>query len=360
LIVNEKYEGIHMYNNTDPESPEYVGFISIPGNLDVSIKDDIMYADSYVDLLTIDVSDLKDPKFVTREEEVFNIYRFWETLGYFVYTKETQRTLELSCDDPNFNEPWFWQGGNVFANESLDFDSSLPTSINSGSGSSSITGQGGSFARFSVLGDHLYVLNDSELKSFSIEDQNAPEQLSSVSVDWGRIETLFPYGNYLFIGGTQGMYIYDRTNPDEPAFVSRFTHARACDPVVVQGNTAYVTLRNGSRCESFTNQLDIVDISNIENPQLQKTYDMTNPHGLAVVNDELYICDGDAGLRVFDKSDLNKIDDNQVDHINDINAYDIIPLSREHVIVVGDGGLYQYDSSDPKKLKQLSFISISK
>jgi len=360
LIVNEKYEGIHMYNNTDPESPEYVGFISIPGNLDVSIKDDIMYADSYVDLLTIDVSDLKDPKFVTREEEVFNIYRFWETLGYFVYTKETQRTLELSCDDPNFNEPWFWQGGNVFANESLDFDSSLPTSINAGSGSSSITGQGGSFARFSVLGDHLYVLNDSELKSFSIEDQNAPEQLSSVSVDWGRIETLFPYGNYLFIGGTQGMYIYDRTNPDEPAFVSRFTHARACDPVVVQGNTAYVTLRNGSRCESFTNQLDIVDISNIENPQLQKTYDMTNPHGLAVVNDELYICDGDAGLRVFDKSDLNKIDDNQVDHINDINAYDIIPLSREHMIVVGDGGLYQYDSSDPKKLKQLSFISISK
>jgi hypothetical protein len=87
---------------------------------------------------------------------------------------------------------------------------------------------------------------------------------------------------------------------------------------------------------------------------------MTNPHGLAVVNDDLYICDGDAGLRVFDKSDHNKIDENQLDHIKNINAYDIIPLSSEHMIVVGNGGLYQYDSSDPSALRELSFISLSK
>jgi len=356
LIVNEKYEGIHLYDNSDPYAPSYLGFISIPGNLDVSIKNDIMYADNYVDLITIDVSDLKDPKLLDRQEEVFNLYDFWDDLGYFIYTKETERSVELSCDDPNFNNPWFKRGGAVFANSTVEFDIGVSNFNSSGT----ITGQGGSFARFSVLDEHLYVLNDSELKSFGIQNLLQPEALSTVNVDWGRIETLFPYENYLFIGGSAGMYIYDRTNPDEPTFVSQFTHARACDPVFVQGNTAYVTLRNGSRCESFVNQLDIIDISNINNPQLKKSYDMTNPHGLAVVNDDLYICDGDAGLRVFDKSDLNRIGENQVEHIKDINAYDIIPLTKDHLIVVGDGGLYQYDSSNPNSLKEMSFLSISK
>jgi hypothetical protein len=156
------------------------------------------------------------------------------------------------------------------------------------------------------------------------------------------------------------MYIYDRSNADAPTYVSQFNHWTACDPVFVQGNYAYVTLRNGSRCASFVNQLDIIDISNIQNPQLVKTYEMTNPHGLAVVNDDLYICDGDAGLRVFDKSDLFQIDKNQKEHIKDIHAYDIIPLTKDHMIVVGEGGLYQYDSSNSSDLKQMSFISTTK
>lgn len=358
LIINEKYEGVHLYDNTNPSSPSYIGFISIPGNLDVSIKNDIMYADNYVDLLTIDVSDFKNPKLLDRQEEVFNLYDIWDERGYFIYTKETERSIEISCDDPNFNNQWFWNGNVIFADANASFESGVGN-VNT-NGNNSNTGQAGSFARFSVLGEYLYVLNDRELISYGIANQTKPELLNTVNVDWGNIETLFPYGDHLFIGGNAGMYIYDRTNPAMPTYVSRFTHARACDPVFVQDDIAYVTLRNGSRCESFVNQLDIVDITNIENPQLKKSFDMTNPHGLAVVNDDLYICDGNAGLRVFDKSDLNAIDDHQVEHIDDINAYDIIPLSKDHIIVVGDGGLYQYDSSNPKSLKQLSFISISK
>ncbi|MFT4533389.1 MAG: hypothetical protein ACJA1A_003387 [Saprospiraceae bacterium] len=356
LIINEKYEGIHMYDNSDATSPIYLGFISIPGNLDVSIKDDILYADNYVDLLSIDVSDFKNPKLLDRQEEVFKIYDIWDDQGYFIYTKETERSIEISCDDPNFNNQWFWSGNQIFAEATAAFDVGVPAINNNNSN----TGQGGSFARFSVQGEYLYVLNEAELMSYSISNLTEPELLNIVQVDWGSIETLFPYENYLFIGGNAGMFIYDRTNPALPTYVSKFTHARACDPVFVQGNTAYVTLRNGSICESFVNQLDVIDITNVQNPQLKKSYDMTNPHGLAVVNDDLYICDGAAGLRVYDKSDLNEIDKNQVEHIDDINAYDIIPLSKDHIIVVGDGGLYQYDSSNPNSLKELSFISISK
>ncbi|MFT6338643.1 MAG: hypothetical protein ACJATI_005420 [Halioglobus sp.] len=357
LMINEKYEGIHLYDNSDATSPTYLGFISIPGNLDVSIKDDILYADNYVDLLSIDISNLKDPKLLNRQEEVFNIYDIWDERGYFIYTKETERSVEVSCEDTNFNNQWFWNGNQIFAEANASFDIGVPSINNNGN---SNTGQGGSFARFSVQGEYLYVLNETELKSYSITNLTEPQLLNTILVDWGSIETLFPYGDYLFIGGNAGMFIYDRTDPALPIFVSRFTHARACDPVFVQGNIAYVTLRDGSRCESFVNQLDIIDITNVQNPQLKKSYDMTNPHGLAVVNDDLYICDGAAGLRVFDKSDLNEIGNNQIEHISDINAYDIIPLSKDHIIVVGDGGLYQYDSSNPNSLKELSFISISK
>ncbi len=357
LIINEKYEGIHLYDNSDATSPAYLGFISIPGNLDVSIKDDILYADNYVDLLSIDISNLIDPKLLNRQEEVFNIYDIWDDRGYFIYTKETERSVEVSCEDTNFNNQWFWNGNQIFAETNASFDIGVPSINNNGN---SNTGQGGSFARFSVQGEYLYVLNETELKSYSISNLTEPQLLNTIQVDWGNIETLFPYEDYLFIGGNAGMFIYDRTDPALPIFVSRFTHARACDPVFVQDNTAYVTLRDGSRCESFVNQLDIIDITSVQNPQLIKSFDMTNPHGLAVLNDDLYICDGAAGLRVFDKSDLIDIDNNQVEHISDINAYDIIPLSKDHIIVVGDGGLYQYDSSNPNSLKELSFISISK
>ena len=39
------------------------------------------------------------------------------------------------------------------------------------------------------------------------------------------------------------MFIYDNTNPQAPYFLSRFQHAEACDPVFVEGDYAYVTLR---------------------------------------------------------------------------------------------------------------------
>ena len=52
------------------------------------------------------------------------------------------------------------------------------------------------------------------------------------------------------------MYIYDNSNPHNPTYMSQFEHAEVCDPVFIEGNFAYVTLRSGSRCNGFQNQLD--------------------------------------------------------------------------------------------------------
>jgi len=55
LLVNEKNEGVHVYDNTEPENPKAIGFIRILGNSDMAIKDDILYADHMGNLVALTI-----------------------------------------------------------------------------------------------------------------------------------------------------------------------------------------------------------------------------------------------------------------------------------------------------------------
>ena len=61
LLVNESLKGVHIIDNTDPSNPINQGFIKIPGNLDVAMKGDLLYADYLNGLITIDISDIQNP-----------------------------------------------------------------------------------------------------------------------------------------------------------------------------------------------------------------------------------------------------------------------------------------------------------
>jgi len=354
IFVNEQYEGIHIIDNSDPSNPQNIAFMDIPGNLDVAVKDDLMYADSYADLVTLNITDIQNPKLECRDEDVFN-YNFNQTLGYFIYNKPTERSVSIDCNDPNFGNQIFRRGDILFLE-----DTALPSGgFIDNNGNAIETGQGGSFARFSLINDYLYVISESQLTSYSLANPNKPFKREVTDVNWG-IETLFPYKNNLFIGANDGMYIYSLDNPASPAYVSKFQHAQACDPVVVKNDIAYVTLRNGLRCQNFTNQLDVINVENITNPRLIASFDMDNPHGLSVRDNNLYLCEGENGLKVFETDDLEKINENQIDHIKNINAKDAISLNKNHLLIIGDGGLYQYDTTDPSDVKEISFLSVTK
>jgi hypothetical protein len=71
IFINEYQKGIHVVNNTNPSNPIVEKFIEIPGNVDMAVKGNMLYADSYVDLLTIDISDLTNVKEVDRDTNVF-------------------------------------------------------------------------------------------------------------------------------------------------------------------------------------------------------------------------------------------------------------------------------------------------
>jgi hypothetical protein len=56
LFINEKYKGVHVFDNTNPENPVKKGFIMAPGCLDMAVKDNIIYLDNAVDLVSFDLN----------------------------------------------------------------------------------------------------------------------------------------------------------------------------------------------------------------------------------------------------------------------------------------------------------------
>jgi hypothetical protein len=57
IFLNEVDKGVHIIDNSNPSVPLNKYFIDIPGNVDIAVKGNIMYADLYTDLVTIDISD---------------------------------------------------------------------------------------------------------------------------------------------------------------------------------------------------------------------------------------------------------------------------------------------------------------
>jgi hypothetical protein len=60
LFINEKYKGVHIIDNTDPSKPQNIGFIVAPGCLDMAVKDNIIYLDNAVDLVSFDLNEGKE------------------------------------------------------------------------------------------------------------------------------------------------------------------------------------------------------------------------------------------------------------------------------------------------------------
>lgn len=355
LFINEKFEGVHVYNNTDPRSPEKIGFISIPGNQDITIKDDVLYADALMDLISVDISDIQSPKLIDRLEEVISAERNPDG-GYIVYYQKTEERAEYDCSG----------NGLFLENDFIAFDANsissevitIPSTGIPGGGSSR-AGVGGSTARMTIVNEHMYLVDKRNLKAFDISASGSPVLASEQVLGWG-IETIYPYGDNLFIGSETGMFIFDNTTPSNPQLLSEFEHWRACDPVVVENNTAYVTLRDGNRCAGFTNQLDVIDITDLFNPELIVSHSMTNPRGLAIRNNKLFICEGMDGLKIFDATESEEIDQNLLHHNRTFDANDVISLTDHHLFVIGEDGFFQYDVSELTNPILLSSILIER
>ena len=351
IFLNEVGKGIHVIDNSNPSLPKNIGFINIPNNIDLAVKGSYLYADSYSDIAVFDISDpvnVRPVKFMNNVMKEKNVY--WQstitnTDDIKVVVGYSQKDTTVECGTYNI-----WS--------SCSRCDMLASSGSAGAfyAAAPQTGTGGSMASFTIVNNYLYTVGSSSLYSIDITNPQDPKQVSVKSMGWG-IETIYPFQNKLFIGSRTGMFIYDLTNPSDPVRQGQFAHLNSCDPVIADGQYAYVTLRNGTACNTSINELNILDISNMSSPQLKARHNLTNPHGLAKDGDVLLICDGKAGLKIYNAA--SPLDIQLLKKIEGLETYDVIAMNKKAIVVAKDG-LYQYDYSNASNPTLLSKVVVTK
>lgn len=222
--------------------------------------------------------------------------------------------------------------------------------IDSGSPiSPGLNGKGGSMARFTIADSVLYVLRDGDVVLYDISNQNEIVEKNKISINWG-METVFPYDSLLFFGSQMGMYVYKKNGYDLE-YITQYEHITSCDPVVFDGRYAFVTLNDDMwMCNRGVNELHVIDMQQITNPKLEKTYAMQSPKGLGVDGDLLFVCDNNT-LKVYDKSTVTSLQ--LLASFDELKAYDVIPYNN-YLILTGANGISQYSYNKQSKTIQLA------
>ena len=352
IFLNEINKGIHIINNTNPAAPVNEAFIAIPGCVDMAVSGNILYADCYTDLMAIDIS---NPKAVVLKSFVTDLFperRY--IMGYAmdsakIITDWVIKDTTVSYKIDFSGNRWF--GGGIMFDSMAEFAAFSSSGLKSTDGAG---GKGGSMARFAISHAHLYAVTSSNLLALDLAIPEKPVWKSSTSLPWG-VETIYPFKDKLFIGANSGMHIFSVEDPSSPKKAGTFLHARVCDPVIADDKYAYVTLRSGSTCQGFTNQLDVVNIDNIYSPSLVKSFPLTNPKGLDKDGNNIYVCDGPDGVKVLDASNVQNVTVTKTISIKD--PYDVICWNKVAIVSAADG-LHQFDISNINNIRQISFIGL--
>jgi len=360
LYISESEVGIHIIDNTNPSSPRTVGFIELVGNADLAIRDNILYADALIDLVWFDISDPANPKLKGRLENMFpgslpptdNLYGYDYSMCYTEDGKSkgivVGWTVKERTETVDTQRSW-WGGG-------VKYDNAAYAGNNAPTGSQS-TGINGSMSRFTIYSNYLYAVIGGQMEIFDLQSDTLQRVFADGLPYLSEVETIFSYKDKMFLGMPSGMAIYSVENQVQPSYCSIILHAYGCDPVVVDNDLAYITVRSGNFCGQTINELFVVDVADVYNPKQIVSYSMTNPKGLGIDNNMLFLCDD--GLKVFKLTTPQTLIANQIAHEKGMDGFDVIPFGNV-LMMIADNGLYQYDYSDINNIKQLSVIPIVK
>ncbi|WP_278623202.1 hypothetical protein [Parabacteroides gordonii] len=352
LYISEPGKGIHIIDNRNPASPASVGFIELIGNADVAIRNNILYADSYIDLVGFDISNPALPVLKSRLENVFpQSYPPIEE-GYI-----DSELCNLAATNGNIVVGWTQEEEThtleYYKNEQVYNDAMTNSSGGSSGGS---TGVNGSMSRFGLYKDYLYVVLNDYMSIFNLAGDEPEKAVENMYIG-GSVETIFSYKDCMFMGTPTGMMIYSVADPLKPEYQSMMWHVYGCDPVVVENDIAYVTVHSGNNCGQNFNELIILNVKDVKNPQPIVSYTMTKPKGLGVDNGTLFLCDD--GLKIYNAEDPQTLMANRLAHYSGMEGYDVIPHDNV-LMMIADDGIYQYDYSNLKEIKQLSKLAVKK
>ncbi|MEP6628416.1 MAG: hypothetical protein ABJA32_10550 [Ginsengibacter sp.] len=211
------------------------------------------------------------------------------------------------------------------------------------------TGQGGSLARFAIVGNYLYSVDENQLKVFDITAADNPVLKNTQDIGFS-IETIFPFKDKLFIGSATQVFIYSITDPVKPEKLSTAISPdvlRRCDPVVAKDTVAFATLRTNGPCGGTQSILAVYNIKDILNPVQVTTYPVGEPYGLGYSGAVLYVCDKTKGLLLFDISHPFQPAPINIT-LNDGSYVDVIPYQNT-LICWTTTGMILYDITNNRE-----------
>jgi hypothetical protein len=203
------------------------------------------------------------------------------------------------------------------------------------------------------------VARDKGIRPFNVAYPAAPVMYNELGYTLDGFETLLAKNGYLYIGTSNGVVILNANN--SPATPSQESVAlrdiRGCDPVVVQGNYMFSTVRSGADCNRFNSSSGLF-VHNIQDKKMPYTIfsqTVDNPKGLGIDGNLLFLCQGNMGLSVYNWDEITKKPTFRYRY-NDIHAFDVV-TGNNTLIVAAENGLFLYDYSDPNNLRKLSRVA---
>jgi len=353
ILIGEEDEGIHVLDNTDRNNPVQTSFINIPGNKEYYVDNNTIYAESYYDMLKIDISNPNQPQLISRSKNAIQAPLLNEDgLAITSFDFET-KTIMLDQNDDFYQE--IVDDQIVYYDFALNVipESAVPTSFAGNS-----NGKGGTVNRVAKYEGYVYLISNDIITV--INDNNFDNDVTKIPSEIDDMETIYPYKDKLFIGSRSAMVIYDVSTPNQPRKEYDFEHVTSCDPVLPHGDAAYVTLRSGQwdNCPGTMNALITIDISDLDNPRQASEVTMSSPYGMIVIGNQLYVGEGKNGLSVFNINDANNPEFQR--NYDDVESYDIItdPSDDNILFIAGPDGLSQFIINADQSLDLQSTIQM--
>ena len=367
VFVNSPGEGYHLLDNSDPANPANVAFLQVPGATQMAFVDGEMVSDSYADLVVLDFGGPQSlsltswtPNFLL-DDGAFEVFDGLVVTGY----EEQEVTFTEDCSG-DLSAVYFPCGDRL----SSSFINCAPMPMDNRVGSFAFSDASaesfasvnvaGSLSRFAFAGPHLYVLGRDRLDSYRLEsDSLRPTDTDFIGWD---LETVVAREGFLYVGAQSGMHILDLADPEQPEYTGNYNHFTACDPVAVEGDVALVTLRSGRDCgNAAQNVLVALDITDRTRPVRHAQIELTNPTGVALHDGIAYVCDGPAGLRVFDVAggSLSALDEREVEVVGGREMRDVavLPYAQQiSVLTTGPDHVTQLSPSEGGGLRETSSL----
>jgi hypothetical protein len=350
FFINEMLEGIHVIDNSNPTAPIPLGFISIPGNIDFDTDGRFLYADSYADLLTIDISNIRNPRLIQRKRNAFQhslLEHNSRIIGHYV-AKDSFVDFQCGVFTRNYME----DDGTYIAELGLNKGiNDRRTGFRFFSGMS--IGNGGPSSRILRSENNFYTINGKDLGVGQIANNGTVDIHSLYTFD-DLLEGFTHIGDFLGVIAQSHSYFTKRNNSSSLNFTQPFFLLRWRSHFHGSNDSLWLSVQNGHFGEVGLFRLNEESV-----PLKMGTLFVDKPLEILKLGSFFIVCQGKEGFSVFELSNFNFGSSRLLLKHSGIHAKKIIRVDEHSFLIVSDSGLTQFELTLDNTVRHLSHIPFS-